>query len=113
MMKRSFFGKCARLPAFHARRQHRDQIDSAALYWSVTADALETFTAKQLAGARDVLDTDKAIIVAHVPFLERSSGQAQTGVHGKFAQQKFKIPFIEGHIAIQAPDEVIIQPFDS
>src|SRR5438093_13413965 len=71
------------LPALHPGIKDRNMINSSSLYCNVTADFLEAFAPKQLAGARYMFNTYKAVIVTHGTFLERRPGQTQARVIGE------------------------------
>src|SRR3954467_12375754 len=76
VMSQNVFREGPGLPAFHPCREHSNQIDSAAADGRVASDRFEAFSPEQLARAGNVLDADKAVIVANIVFLEGSSHQS-------------------------------------
>ena len=91
-----FLGKRSGFPALHPGSNHGNMIDAAALYRHIAADFLKTLAPENLARAGHMLDAHKAIVVGFLLRIEeRRSNQPQRGVIGQFAQQEFKIAFVE------------------
>src|SRR5580704_1977792 len=66
MMQRHFFGKCPCLPALHPCGYNCNMIDATTLYRHVSANLLETFAPKQLAGTGNVFDAYETIVINRI-----------------------------------------------
>ena len=117
VMKTDFFGKRARLPAFHARRGDRDPIYRAALDRHVTAHFFEALAAEHLASTGNMFKSGElvsvGVLVAVIRILnKRGSRYAQLGEKLKPGKQKAEIIRLEGDVGVEIANDVIGRPFE-
>src|SRR5580700_2518388 len=107
-MKANSLSKRSGLPPSHPRGNYGHQVDSAAFHGQIASDRLKALTAKELAGAGDVLDTGEAIIVDLIrAFSEWCADQSQGGVPSQFLQQERKVVFAKRDISVNRADDVV------
>ena len=96
----------ARAPTLHPRHQHRNDINAAALEWTIATDLLVARATKQLAGAGHMVRAAERIIIGDAVFTERAASQAELRVGGKLSEQVLKVIRNEREIGVEAADDV-------
>src|SRR5678815_3127453 len=104
------FRESASAPPLHPGRHYGDVVDSPALDWHIAADLFETSTAEHLAGARNMLDVHKAVVVdGRTVFLKGCPHKTQLRIRREFTEQKSEVIWIEGDVTIETCDGIIVQ----
>src|SRR5271168_3851292 len=109
MVDETLFDERPGFPALRTCAQHGDQINPARPYGRVTADLFKALPPEHLTHTRHMLDADKLIVVAQIPFAKRGSSDSQLAVLGESIHKERKIVWIEGDVGVQIADDVILQ----
>src|ERR1700694_356575 len=102
-----FLGERASAPAFHARRENRNYINSPGLGFHITADFLKTFAPKKLTRSGNVLDTAESEVVGRAVFGKGRSGNAESGGGREFPEQKLEVVVLKCDVSIEAGYNVV------
>src|SRR5690349_1410566 len=109
MMCAHLLGVAPSFPPMHSRAYHGDVVDGTALHGSVSADRIEAFAAKYLAGSRHVLDADETVIVDRSgKLLKWRPDYSQRRICAKLYQKKLEVVCVECNICIEARDDFVV-----